>query len=192
MGSLLSKSDHDKDVNLNIKSVSTSEDMIFQSGWLSDAIKDNKTDVKKGIDKFSKNDGINMELLSRQATAVSRNDMKEILIKWKKDLKLDQSSDCNDLEKLYDVAECDYWPEYLSGPDSPDPWESKQQPTGMTNWLYFYVSRMDAQRFNIAICHLITREPNILRNVLIGGLCEKGFLLKDDDDNIYLNFPRSD
>ena len=37
------------------------EDMIFKSKRLSAPIKDNKTDVKRGFDKFSKNEN-NMEL----------------------------------------------------------------------------------------------------------------------------------
>ena len=56
-----------------------SKDRIFKSERLSAAIKYNKTDVKEGSDKFSKNEA-NMELLSRQTTAISREAMKETLI----------------------------------------------------------------------------------------------------------------
>ena len=66
-----------------------------------------------------------------------------------------------------------------------------QDNTARTNWLYFYVSRTgadsNARKFNVAICHLITKEPNISRNVLIGGLRKKN-LLEEDNDTVYLNF----
>ena len=174
---------------VNIESISKeSEDMIFKSKRLSAPIKDNKTDVKRGFDKFSKNED-NMELLSRQATAVSKKDLMNTLTKWKEDLKLHQS-DYDDLKELFEVAKTDHWPQHLSDQDSL--WETTQPNSALTNWLYFYVSRTDAnsdaQRFNVAICHLITKEPGISRYVLIGGLCKADLLLKDDNDNVYLKF----
>ena len=173
--------------NKNLKFVK-SEDMIFKSKRLSAPIKENKTDVKRGFYKFSKNEG-NMELLSRQATAVSKKHLMNTLTKWKKDLKL-LKSDYDDLKELFEVAKTDHWPQHLSDQDSP--WETTQPNSALTNWLYFYVSRTDAnsdaQRFNVAICHLITKEPNISRYVLIGGLYKKNLLLKDDNDNVYLKF----
>ena len=176
---------------VNIKSISKeSKDMIFKSKRLSAPIKDNKIDVKRGFYKFSKNEG-NMELLSRQATAISKKDLMNTLTKWKEDLKLHQS-DYDDLKELFEVAKTDHWPQHLSDQDSP--WETTQPNSALTNWLYFYVSRTDAnsdaQKFNVAICHLITKEPGISRYVLIGGLCKKNLLLKDDDKNVYLKFDK--
>ena len=111
------------------------------------------------------------------------------LTKWKEDLKLHQN-DYDDLKELFEVAKTDHWPQHLLDQDSP--WETTQPNSALTNWLYFYVSRTDAnsdsQRFNIAICHFITKEPNISRYVLIGGLCKKDLLLKDDNDNVFLKF----
>ena len=192
MGSWLSKSDHDNDVDLNIESVSRSEDMIFKSKMLSAPIKENNTEVKRGFDEFSKNE-TNMKLLSRQATAVSKKDLMNTLTKWKEDLELHLHGNYDDLNEVFDVAETNHWPQHLSDQDSL--WETTQQPVAKKTWLYFYVSRTDAnsdaQKFNVAICHFISNKIDISRDVLIGGLCKKGFLLKDDDDNIYLNFPRS-
>ena len=152
-----------------------SKDRIFKSERLSAAIKYNKTDVKEGSDKFSKNEA-NMELLSRQTTAISREAMKETLIKWEKELSLDPSI-YSDLRDLFKVANNDYWPNHVLDIGRDSPWETMQDNTARTNWLYFYVSRTGAdsntQTFNVAICHLITKEPNISRNVLIGGLRKK-------------------
>ena len=113
----------------------------------------------------------------------------ETLTKWIIELRLNPS-DYDDLQELFEIAKTNHWPQHLL--DSDSLWETMQSNSALTNWLYFYVSRIDAdsdaQRFNAAICHLITEEPGISRNVLIGGLCKKGFLLKDDNNNIYLNF----
>ena len=175
---------------VNIEPISKeSENRIFKSKRLSAPIKDNKIDVKRGFDKFSKNEA-NMELLSRQATTVSKKDMMKTLTKWKKELKLDPS-DYDDLKELFEVAKTNHWPQHLLDLDS-NLWETTQQNYASTNLLYFYVSRTDAdsdaQTFDIAICHLITTEIGIYQDVLIGGLCKKGLLLKDDDDNVFLNF----
>ena len=119
--------------------------------------------------------------------------MMETLTEWKKELELDRNSDYNDLKELFEVAETNHWPQHLLDLDS-NLWETTctQRNSASTNWLYFYVSRTDAdsdmQKFDIAICHLITAEIGIYRDVLIGGLCKKDLLLKDDDDNVYLNF----
>jgi hypothetical protein len=173
---------------VSIESVSReSEDRKFKSKVLSASRRNNKRGVKRGYDKFSENE-TDMELLSRQVTAVSRNDMMETLTQWKKELRLDPS-DYVELTELFDVAENDHWPKHRLG----DPlWETMESNNAMTNWLYFYVSRTDAnsdaRKFNVAICHLITNEPSISRYVLIGGLLKKNLLLMDNDYNLYLKF----
>ena len=92
---------------VNIGSTSKeSEDMIFKSKRLSAPIKDNKTDVKRGFDKFSKNED-NMEILSRQATAVSKKDLMNTLTNWKEDIKLHES-DYDDLKELFEVAKTNH------------------------------------------------------------------------------------
>ena len=153
--------------SVSIEPISTkTEDRIFKSKRLSAPIKENKTDVKRGFDNFSKNEA-NMELLSRQATAVSREDMMETLTEWKKELELDRNSDYNDLKELFEVAETNHWPQHLLDLDS-NLWETTctQRNSASTNWLYFYISRTDAdsdmQKFDIAICHLITAEIGIV------------------------------
>ena len=130
-------------VSIDSEPISTkTEDRIFKSKRLSAPIKENKTDVKRGFDNFSKNEA-NMELLLRQATAVSREDMMETLTEWKKELKLDRNSDYDDLKKLFEFAETNDWPQHLLDLDS-NLWETTQQNSASTNWLYFYVSHTDA------------------------------------------------
>lgn len=164
-------------------------DRTFKSRRLSAPIKENKAGVDRGYKTFSENE-TKMEILSRQATAISRKVMAELLTTWSKELKLDPS-DYDDLKELFDVAENDHWPQHLK---LTSPWETTQTNNpATTNWMYFYVSRtgtdadLDEQKFNLAICHLITGKVGISRNVLIGGLCKKDLLLKDGGD-VYLNF----
>ena len=162
-------------------------DKIFKSRTLSAPIKENKEEVDKGYAKFSENE-TNFEVISQQATGISREVMKENLTRWINELKLN-SSKYDDLNDLLNVAEGNYWPQHLQEDML---WETTQPNKAQTNWLYFYVNRSDitdsdTQKFDLAICHLITHEVGISRNVLIGGLIKKGLLLKDGD-NIYLKF----
>ncbi len=49
----------------------------------------------------------------------------------------------DDLKELFDVAEKNHWPDHLE--DGEPLWETTQQDNfARTNWLYFYVSRTDA------------------------------------------------
>jgi hypothetical protein len=175
---------------LSIKSISKNpEDRIFKSKRFSRSIKNNLSEVEQEYDKFSKNE-TNMELLSRQATTVSRKDMTKILIKWTTELKLNKSA-YSDLKDLFAVGENNYWPQHLS---TEPLWETTQDNNAMTNMLYIYVYRTDvdtdAQMFDVAICHLVTKKSNISQDVLIGDLCKKDLLRRDDDYNVYLNFHR--
>ncbi len=162
-------------------------DKIFKSRILSAAIKENKEEVNEGYKKFSENE-TKFEVIPQQATGISREVMKENLTRWINELQLN-SSEYGVLNDLLNVAEGNYWPQHLQEDML---WEKAQPNKAQTNWLYFYVNRSDitdsdTQTFDLAICHLITREVPIFQNDLIGALIKKGLLLKDGD-NIYLKF----
>ena len=162
-------------------------DKIFKSRTLSVPIKENKKEVNKGYKKFSENE-TKFEVISQQATGISREVMKENLTRWINELQLN-SSEYGVLNDLLNVAETNYWPQELQKDML---WEKAQCTKAQTNWLYFYVNRSDitdsdTQKFDLAICHLITHEVGISQNDLIGALIKKGLLLKDGD-NIYLKF----
>ena len=132
------------------------EGRVFKSNMLSAA---NRTEVNMEFDEFSKNEA-NMELPSRQATAMSRRIMMKTLTEWEKELKLDQS-DYSDFRDLFRVAKEDYWPKYVLDIGRDSPWETMQDNDDGTKWLYIYVSRTGAdsdRKFNVAICHLITNK----------------------------------
>ena len=162
------------------------EGRIFKSNMLSAA---NRTEVNMEFNEFSKNEANNMELLSRQATAMSSKVMKETLTKWEKELSLDQR-DYSDFRDLFKVAKEDHWPKHVLDVGRDSPWETMQDNDDGSKWLYIYVSRTGTdsdRKFNVAICHLITNKSNTSRNVLIGGLREKN-LLEEDNDDVYLKF----
>lgn len=160
------------------------QDMIFQSPKLTTQIKCSQKDVKKGYDDFSQNEST-MKILSWQATSISRQDAQENLTTWETNLKLNRDH-YSDLQNLHDAVEDEQkWPDYV---DKDKPWEAMQQKEDKTNWLYFYVRRTDRDEFNMAICHFITGMVGKSQYVVIGGLCKKGLLRKDDHANIYLKF----
>jgi hypothetical protein len=161
------------------------EDRIFKSEKLSSSINDNTLEVKEGYRRFSENE-TDMNLLYKQATAVSGEVMTETLNSWKDDLMLNASlTDYHDFNELLNIVKNNDWPA-----DQDSPWESTQENYARTNLLYFCASCTDAQKFNVAICHLITYEPGVSQNVLFGGLWKKDLLRQDIDNNnnIYLNF----
>lgn len=161
------------------------EGRIFKSNMLSAA---NRTEVNMEFNEFSKNEA-NMELLPRQAIAISRNVMIKTLTEWENELRLDQS-EYSDFRDLFRVAREDYWPNHVLDIGRDSPWETMQDNNDGSKWLYIYVSRTGAgsdRKFNVAICHLITNKSNTSRNVLIGGLRER-YLLEEDNDDIHLKF----
>ena len=158
-------------------------DKIFKSDRFCAAINENTTDVVQGKKTYiDKEREWGIEIISRQVTAINREDMKKCLTRWEEELRLN-SSDYDDFNELTQVAENNPdWPKHLKDRDR-NTWESMQRNNGRTNWLYFNVRRIntdsDTPMFDLAICHLISTYAGIPLNVLIGGLIEKGLLCKD-------------
>lgn len=163
----------------------------FMSDKFSAAIKDSKAkeEVEREYSDFLKEQNVLMEIHSGQRTSISREIATKILTEWETKLKLELNH-YSYLEKLHKVLDNPQdWSKHVTvGEDKL--WEKMQHNDAKTNWLYFYVKRTesDVNKFDVAICHLITDKIGVSPNVLIADLCEKDLLRRDSVNNVYLTF----
>ena len=177
---------------IQLKLISTNTlNTPFMSDMLSAAIKDSeaKKEVEDKYSDFLKEQN-EMEIHSRQGTSISREIATKTLIKWETELnvKLDHYSY---LKKLHEVLDNPQdWSKHVG--EAKLVWEKMQRNNAKTNWLYFYVKRTesDVNKFDMAICHLITNKIGVYSDVLIGGLCKEDLLHGDSANNVYLTFDR--
>ena len=137
--------------------------------------------------EFSKEATTEPEVLWRVTDHdTSREDMKRILETWKKELHLNPG-DYKIFNKLDNIATGMDWPH------GDEPFEDTEQSRCRRNFFYFNVSRSntDVDKFSIVICHLTTNVVGVSLSMLIGELCKKGFVYREDD-NIYLKFEMED
>ena len=160
----------------------------FRSGMLSDTINEAGEEVEKVYSKFEKEQNV-MEILLRQATSISRQNVTKTLTEWETELKVEKNDypDLMQLHKVFAPNNPQDWPKHV---DKAKPWETIQDNQATTNLLYFYVkhTESDANKFDMAMCHLITNKIGVSLNVLIGVLCKKGCLRRDGDNKVYLMF----